>query len=122
MQGRRVNRQDTRKKKAASAIGRAARRLILRDRVHDTGCSCRVGRTELARQWPLHLRGMHRFIPALSAMHGARIHETGVRHRARRHGRSRYRDLWRGVPGLFDLLAVRWMQRRHTRAQAREQA
>lgn len=115
VQGQRTDRQDSTKKRLASTIGRAARRWALGDRVADTGCSCRVATAELARSWPLHLRGMHRFIPALSAMHGARVVEIPVAHRPRRAGRSKYRDLARGLPGFFDLLAVQWMQRRHVR-------
>lgn len=113
VQGFRANRQDTWSKRTGSRIARAARRFVLNDPVHDTGCSTRVVATDIACQWPLHLHGMHRFLPAYSAMLGASIIETPVNHRARAAGVSHYGSLRRGFAGIVDLLAVRWMMSRH---------
>jgi hypothetical protein len=55
---------------------------------------------------------MHRFLPALTRMEGARVTEMPVEHRARRFGKSKYgigNRLWRGIA---DLLGVWWLQRR----------
>lgn len=118
VQGHRADRRDTWGKRQASRIGRAARRLVLDDPVLDTGCSTRVVRAEFARRWPLELAGMHRFLPALAAMQGARIVEVPVNHRPRHAGSSHYGSLQRGLVGTFDLLAVRWMRSRHRRERA----
>lgn len=115
-------RADSFMKRRASALGRWTRRLLLNDPIRDTGCSARVLRTDLARRLPLQFRGMHRFIPALCAQMGATILEHPVHHRPREFGRSQYGVgiLSRGVPGLFDTLAVRWMARRRREAVAHE--
>ena len=113
VQGQRVDRRDPWPKRVAGRVGHAARRLVLHDPVRDTGCSTRVARLDLARRWPLHLDGMHRFLPVCSIMLGATLLEVPVNHRPRRCGTSHYGSLRRGAVGLIDLLAVRWMMSRH---------
>ena len=112
VQGVRVDRRDGVSKRAASAVGRLARRVALGDRVRDAGCSTRVVRAEVAAAWPLGRPGMHRFLPALSAAAGFRVVEVPVNHRARAAGRSHYGNLGRGARGLRDLIAVRGILRR----------
>ena len=58
---------------------------------------------------------MHRFLPTLLAIEGARLREVEVSHRPRRHGISKYGIGNRLFRGIFDLLAVCWMQRRALR-------
>ena len=77
-QGVRVVRHDTAGRKLASAIGWAARRLILGDLTRDTGCTTRVLTESLARRLPLHLRGLHRFVPVYARGIGARVTEIPV--------------------------------------------
>lgn len=95
------------------------RNRITGDSDTDVGCSLRVMRRELlARVRPF--RGMHRFLPTLLRLEGARVVEVPVTHRPRRHGASKYglnNRLW---IGLADLWAVRWMQRRVLRYEVRE--
>ena len=55
---------------------------------------------------------MHRFLPALVQMQGARIREIPVNHRPRIHGESKYTIVSRLRRVLPDLAAVRWMQSR----------
>lgn len=99
-----------------SLVGRLARRSVLRDRCRDTGCSLRVMRREVARALPLDLRGMHRFVPALTRQLDRRVEEVSVGHRQRRAGISKYGlGLRRALPGLIDLLAVRYMASRRCR-------
>ncbi|MEX2388555.1 MAG: hypothetical protein WD534_11810, partial [Phycisphaeraceae bacterium] len=83
--------------------------------VRDTGCSARVVRAELARQFPLQFRGMHRFLPAYARMLGARIIEMPVHHRPRHAGHTKYGLglVNRGTAGLVDCFAVRWMLARY---------
>lgn len=123
---RSLNRQDNIVRRTGSWVGRQTRRVLLGDPVRDTGCSLRVVRTELARQFPLQFKGMHRFLPAFAQIIGARVVEIPVVHRPRSSGRTKYG--WgvfnRGLFGLFDCLAVRWMMKRYraqeTKSEARE--
>ena len=108
------NRSDTWMRRRASWVGRSARNLILRDPVRDTGCSARVLRAEVARRLPLQYKGMHRFFPAYAARLGAKIIEFPVTHRPRAAGHTKYGVgvLSRGLAGLADCFAVRWMGKR----------
>jgi dolichol-phosphate mannosyltransferase len=114
------SRQDSMIRRLSSWVGRLFRRLLLGDRVRDTGCSLRVMRREVALRLPLEFRGMHRFIPALAGRMGYRVVEVPVSHRPRTAGVSKYGlgILQRAIPGLIDCFAVRWMgsRRRPTRA------
>ncbi|BET68592.1 glycosyltransferase family 2 protein [Opitutales bacterium ASA1] len=118
--GIRTNRRDTWAKRAASRVANAARRALVHDGVIDTGCSLRAMRADFARRLPMHLRGMHRFIPALLGMWGARITQIEVGHRARLSGKSKYTNLGRLRVTVRDVLMVRWMQRRASIATASE--
>ena len=111
---RSADRQDTFMRRRASWVGRTARNLILADPVKDTGCSARVLRASIAKQLPLQYKGMHRFFPAYAARLGATIVEFPVKHRPRAAGETKYGVgvLTRGLAGLFDCFAVRWMGKR----------
>ena len=66
----------------------------------------------MAKELPM-FTGMHRFLPTLMKMHGATVDEVKVNHRPRLHGVSKY-GIWdRARKTFFDLLAIRWMQKRH---------
>ena len=67
--------------------------------IHDNGCSLKAYRSEVIRSIRLY-SDMHRFLPALSSMTGARINEVVVRHHARQHGQSKY-----GISRTFKVLA-----------------
>lgn len=115
---RSAHRRDHAGRRAASAIGRVFRRVLLHDPVRDTGCATRVMRTDLARRLPLDHDGMHRFVPALTAALGGRVVEVSVNHRPRHAGRTKYGTgvLRRGVPGLRGCFFVRRLQRRRVNA------
>ena len=51
---------------------------------------------------------MHRFLPALAALRGARIGEVAVEHASRKHGVSKY-GLGRTLKVLIDLITVRFL-------------
>lgn len=73
-------------------------------RLHDYGCSLKAYRAELIMD--LNLYGeLHRFLPALAFIEGARIAELPVQHHARRYGRSKY-GLGRTFRVLMDLLTI----------------
>lgn len=109
---RSADRQDTWIRRRSSWVGRTFRKNVLGDTIRDTGCSLRVFRRELALKLPLQYRGMHRFIPIYARMLGYQVIEMAVHHRPRAAGEAKY-GIWnRALPGLIDLLAVRWMKAR----------
>ena len=116
------DRKDTFMRRRASAIGRGTRKAILKDPIRDTGCSARVLKASVAKRLPLMYKGMHRFFPAYAARLGATIAEYPVTHRARTAGVTKYGvgPLSRGLAGLFDTLAVRWMGKRLRDVETRE--
>jgi glycosyltransferase involved in cell wall biosynthesis len=75
--------------------------------IRDNGCSLKAYRAEVIKRIPLYSE-MHRFIPAMASIGGARIKELRVRHHARRFGRSKY-GLSRIYKVLLDLLAIRML-------------
>ena len=81
--------------------------------LHDYGCSLKAYKSELVAD--LNLYGeLHRFLPALAFIEGARITEIPVRHHARRFGQSKY-GIWRTFRVLMDLLTISFMKKFLTR-------
>ncbi len=81
--------------------------------IHDYGCSLKAYRAELVADMNLYGE-LHRFLPALAYIEGARITEMPVRHHARRFGRSKY-GLSRTFRVLMDLLTILFMKKFLTR-------
>ena len=109
--GVRANRQDTWVRKVSSRIANGIRNWATDESVTDVGCTLRVCRGEYLRRIPM-FTGMHRFLPTLLRLAGARVTEVPVHHRPRLHGQAKYgigNRMWRA---LDDLFAVRWMQKR----------
>ncbi|CAK6690776.1 Dodecaprenyl-phosphate galacturonate synthase [Synechococcus sp. CBW1107] len=95
---------------------RIANRLIARVtgvRLHDYGCSLKAYRREVVADMNLYGE-LHRFLPALAFIEGARITEVKVNHHARRFGESKY-GIDRTFRVLMDLLTVWFMKRFLTR-------
>jgi glycosyltransferase involved in cell wall biosynthesis len=93
-----------------------ANRLIARVtgvRLHDYGCSLKAYRREVVTDMNLYGE-LHRFLPALAFIEGARITEVKVNHHARQFGRSKY-GIDRTFRVLMDLLTVWFMKRFLTR-------
>lgn len=109
--GRRRQRLDTFIRRLSSRLAYLVRNLVLRDGIHDSGCSLKIFRRPVIERMPL-FHNMHRFFPALARMHGFSVTEVPVQHFPRAHGRSKYGIGNRLMAGLYDLLAVRWMQAR----------
>lgn len=82
-------------------------------RLHDYGCSLKAYRAELVADMNLYGE-LHRFLPALAFIEGARITEIPVRHHARRFGRSKY-GLGRTFRVLMDLFTIYFMKKFLTR-------
>jgi len=117
--GWRQRRQDGWLRRASGRIANGVRNRVSGDRVIDTGCPLKLFRAEFLRRIPV-FRGMHRFLPTLVRMEGARVAEMPVRHRPRPAGRSKY-GVWNRVwAGSADLLGVRWLRSRHIRCHAEE--
>jgi glycosyltransferase involved in cell wall biosynthesis len=117
--GVRVDRRDGLVRRVSSRIGNGFRNWVTRESVTDVGCSLRAMRTAQVKRVKL-FRGMHRFLPTLLRMEGATVTEIPVSHRPRRHGSSKYGIGNRAFVGFVDVLAVRWMQSRTRRYDARE--
>lgn len=107
--GWRQNRQDARltrlipSKIANLLIGR-----VTGVELHDYGCSLKAYRAELVADMNLYGE-LHRFLPALAFIEGAKIAELPVHHRARQYGRSKY-GLGRTFRVLMDLLTIYFMK------------
>jgi glycosyltransferase involved in cell wall biosynthesis len=81
--------------------------------LHDYGCSLKAYRREVVSD--LNLYGeLHRFLPALAFIEGARIGEVKVNHHPRRYGKSKY-GIDRTFRVVMDLLTVWFMKRFLTR-------
>lgn len=81
--------------------------------LHDYGCSLKAYRAEVIRD--LNLYGeLHRFLPALAFIEGARITEMPVNHHPRRFGTSKY-GLGRTLRVVMDMLTVYFMKKFLTR-------
>lgn len=86
-------------RKIPSRIANTLIRYITGVHIRDYGCTLRVFRRETALR--LHLYGkLHRFIPALAALQGARIIQVDVRHHPRLYGKSKY-----GLSRIFTVLS-----------------
>jgi dolichol-phosphate mannosyltransferase len=116
--GVRVRRNDTWLRIAQSRIANRVRDWITGDHITDTGCSLKVYRREYLGRLKLY-NGMHRFLPTLLRIEGARVVEVPVHHHPRQAGRSKYGIRNRALSGLRDCLAVRWMRQRALHYQIR---
>ena len=75
--------------------------------LHDHNCGFKCYRRQVLNE--IHLYGeLHRFVPVLASSRGYRVGEVVVRHRPRRHGRSKY-GFGRLPKGFLDLLTVRFL-------------
>ncbi len=78
-------------------------------RIHDYGCALKVFRQDIAKDLGLYGE-LHRFIPVLASLEGARIAQMEVRHHPRRYGKSKY-GLGRTVKVISDLLLMLFFKR-----------
>jgi glycosyltransferase involved in cell wall biosynthesis len=80
-------------------------RIVTGVPIRDTGCSLKLYRATVIKRVPLYAE-MHRFVPAMASIAGARVKEVAVAHRARQYGESKY-GLSRTYKVLLDLLAIK---------------
>lgn len=81
--------------------------------LHDYGCSLKAYRAEVVADMNLYGE-LHRFLPALAYIEGARITEMPVGHHARLYGKSKY-GLGRTFRVLLDLFTVFFIKKFLTR-------
>ena len=82
-------------------------------KLHDYGCSLKAYRREVISDMNLYGE-LHRFLPALAYIEGAKITEIPVRHHARRFGQSKY-GLGRTFRVVMDLLTIFFLKKFLTR-------
>ncbi|MGH6884865.1 MAG: hypothetical protein ACREGK_02170, partial [Geminicoccales bacterium] len=104
--GWRHNRQDRMlSRKLPSVIANHLIARVTGVDIADNGCSLKAYRADLIKRVPLYAE-MHRFIPAMTSIAGARIAQVRVRHHPRRFGQSKY-GLSRVYKVLLDLLVIK---------------
>lgn len=102
--GWRKHRKDSLMKKFTSRGANFLRGIIVKDNIHDSGCSLKIYRRECFDH--INLYGeMHRFIPALLKIKGFTVGEIVVNHRPRTSGVTKYN--WkRTIKGFVDMIAL----------------
>lgn len=102
--GWRKKRKDTFMKKFVSRGANFLRGILVKDNIHDSGCSLKIYRKECFLNVNLYGE-MHRFIPALLKMKGFEIGEIEVNHRPRTSGKTKYN--WkRTIKGFVDMVSI----------------
>lgn len=109
--GYRTRRRDSLIRRWSSLVANGVRRRLLQDATPDTGCGLKLFPREAYLALPA-FDHMHRFLPALMQRQGVHVISVPVRHRARRHGQSKYGINNRLWVGLVDMAGVMWLQRR----------
>lgn len=107
--GRRLNRQDNSVRKIPSKIANAIIRWASGVHIHDYGCSLKIFKKKIAKNLGLYGE-LHRFIPILSQLQGAKILEMDVNHHPRIYGKSKY-GLGRTLKVASDLLLMTFFQK-----------
>ncbi len=103
--GERVHRKDAAlSRRIPSRIANFFIRVITGVKLRDYGCALRVFRSEIARNLGLYGE-LHRFIPVLAVLQGARMEQVPVRHHQRRFGKSKY-GMGRTFRVISDLLLI----------------
>ena len=102
--GWRKNRKDTVMKKFTSRVANFLRGIIVKDNIHDSGCSLKIYKKECFDH--INLYGeMHRFIPALLRIKGFEVGEVVVNHSPRTAGVTKYN--WkRTIKGFVDMISL----------------
>jgi glycosyltransferase involved in cell wall biosynthesis len=108
--GWRKNRQDPFMKNLSSRMANVARKFLIDDGIHDSGCSLKAYRRECFDDVDL-FGEMHRFIPATLKVQGFKVAEVPVSHYPRTRGVTKYN--WkRGVKGIVDMISV-WFWKKY---------
>ena len=108
--GRRAKRQDGMLlRKIPSKIANAMIRKMTGVYLRDYGCTLKVFKKDVAKNLGLYGE-LHRFIPVLAKLYGAKIVEMDVKHHARTHGVSKY-GIGRTTKVFSDLMLMVFFQK-----------
>lgn len=108
--GNRKNRKDGFiLRKIPSKIANALIRRMTGVYIKDYGCTLKVFKREIAEELGLYGE-LHRFIPVLAKLQGARITQVDVKHHPRMHGKSKY-GLNRTFKVMSDLILMVFMRK-----------
>lgn len=108
--GWRFKRKDPLSKKIFSRGADKLRKLLLKDSIHDSGCSLKAYDATALKSLDL-FGEMHRFIPALLELDGYTVGEVKVTHHPRVAGVTKYN--WkRSVKGFVDMISI-WFWRKY---------
>jgi len=108
--GERANRKDGMfLRKIPSRIANFIIRKTSGVNLRDYGCALRVFRSDIAKDMGIYGE-LHRFIPVLAHLEGARITQVPVRHHAREFGQSKY-GLSRTLKVISDLLLMLFLKK-----------
>jgi glycosyltransferase involved in cell wall biosynthesis len=78
-------------------------------RIKDYGCTLKVFKSDIAKNLGLYGE-LHRFIPVLASLEGARITQVDVKHHARQQGKSKY-GIGRTFRVVSDLMLMLFFKR-----------
>lgn len=109
--GWRYQRKDPLMKKFLSRGANFLRKYLVKDHIHDSGCTLKVYRQECFEGMTLYGE-IHRFIPAMLAWRGFKVGEVKVEHRPRRGGKAKYGPK-RIIKGFIDMWNV-WFWRKYS--------
>jgi len=87
--------------------------LITGLKIHDYGCTMKAYRRETIKDIRFYGE-MHRFMPAYTYWHGAKVGEIVVNHRFRTQGKTKY-GISRTLRVILDLLTVKFLTKYSTR-------
>jgi glycosyltransferase involved in cell wall biosynthesis len=106
--GWRYKRKDSLMIRFISKGAKILRRILLNDKLHDSGCTLRAYKKECIKD--LNLYGeMHRFVHVILRSKGFKIAQMKVNHRKRVFGKTKY-NASRSMKGFLDMLLLRfWM-------------
>ena len=96
-------------RKIPSKIANALIRKLTGVYLHDYGCTLKVFKRDIAKNLGLYGE-LHRFIPVLAQLQGAKLTEMPVKHHSRKFGKSKY-GLGRTFKVMSDLLLMVFFQK-----------
>ncbi len=109
--GWRYKRKDPFLKRFVSKGAAFLRGILVKDGVHDAGCTLRVYKRECFENLDLYGE-LHRMIPALMRWRGFKVGEVKVNHRPRVRGKSKY-NFTRIPKGFLDMIYI-WFWRKYS--------
>ncbi len=112
--GRRANRKDGfLLRKVPSKIANWLIRKLTGVYISDYGCTLKLFKSDVAKNLSLYGE-LHRFIPVLASLYGAKMTEVDVKHHPRIYGKSKY-GIGRTFKVISDLMLMLFFQKYATR-------